>query len=133
MVRGQQGQPRRRRQVVAPDALEQPPGLAQGQAVRGQRQVRQQDIGRTACECLAEPVQRVRAAIEGGASDDIPGGSQRSDHQRGGAAFIMRSKDKNVKHGDAECLFQRAYSEKAASLRVKEWKCRERVTVSPTL
>ena len=91
--------------------------MAQGQAVGGGGEVRQQDVRRAAREGTAKGVHGLGAAVQRGALDGIAGLLQRADKRGRGAAFFIGREDKNVKHGDGR--FRRKASRVAAGEEVE--------------
>ena len=88
VARGEQGQARRRRQVIAPGVPQQPLGVAQGQAVVRLGQVRQQNVRRTPRECLAQSRHRSHAPVQERMGHGVAGVPQGARQGAGRSTFV---------------------------------------------
>ena len=98
VLRGKQGQTGRDRRIVAPSMLDQAGGMAQGQAVGGRREVRQQDIRGTAPEGPAEAFDGSRAAVQRVLSDGIARFAQDENQALRVTVLAVWGEYKNIEH-----------------------------------
>ena len=98
VVLGEEGEARRRRQVVPPGVPQQTLGVAQGQAVVRRGQVGQQHVRRAPRERPAQGRHRPRAPFQGRVGDRITGAPQGARQQAGRTAFVEGCENENVQH-----------------------------------